>query len=61
MRHLLSGLVSWMKHVSVGHTADAERDELKRWAQTEYGKDWVFAYNYMLTHKGRAPTYGEFA
>lgn len=34
-----------------------ERDMLT-WAQTEYKKDWRYAYQYMLEHKGRAPTVG---
>jgi len=34
-----------------------ERDMLT-WAQTEYKKDWQYAYQYMLQHKGRAPTIG---
>ena len=32
--------------------------ELKSWARNEYGKDWVFAYNYMLEHDGKPPHAG---
>lgn len=60
MRHLISGLVSWMKHVNVVST-NTSHEELKRWAQTEYGKDWIFAYNYMLANRGKAPKHQEFA
>ena len=58
MRHIISGLMSWITHVVTSrNTAKVGREELKRWATTEYGKDWFFACNYMLTHNGRAPTY----
>jgi len=59
MRHLISGFMSWMKHLTVAPAVS--RAELKRWAQTEYGKDWIYAYNYMLNHNGRAPQNREFA
>ena len=29
--------------------------ELLTYAKTEYGKDWQYAYQYMLTHNGRGP------
>ena len=61
MRHLLSELMSWMTHViTTRNSSKVGRAELKRWAQTEYGKDWFFAYNYMLSHNGRAPNYDTF-
>jgi len=25
------------------------------WAKTEYGSDWRYAYEYMITHDGKAP------
>ena len=34
------------------------KQELKSWARNEYGKDWVFAYNYMLEHDGKPPHAG---
>lgn len=52
MTHLISGLMSW---VNSGSTK-SYRSELLTWAKTEYSNDWEFAYNYMLTHNGRAPT-----
>ena len=33
----------------------AYRNDLLTWAKTEYSNDWEFAYNYMLTNKGKAP------
>ena len=32
--------------------------EMLTFAKTEYGKDWLFAYHYMLDHAGRAPKMG---
>ena len=32
--------------------------EMLTYAKTEYGKDWQFAYQYMLTHEGRGPKAG---
>ena len=55
MTHLISGLMSWMKH---GMT-DRHRNDLLTWAQTEYKQDWKYAYYFMLTHDGRAPTHRE--
>ena len=54
MTHLISGLMSWMKR-----DKRTSRDELLTWAQTEYKKDWRFAYQFMLDHNGRAPTIRE--
>lgn len=34
-----------------------ERDMLT-WAKTEYGKDWQYAYQYMLSNNGKPPTIG---
>mgnify|MGYP000294696094 FL=1 len=32
--------------------------EMLTYAKTEYGKDWQFAYHYMLDHAGQAPKMG---
>ena len=34
--------------------------EMLTFAKTEYGKDWRYAYSYMLTHGGRGPRAGVF-
>jgi hypothetical protein len=34
--------------------------EMLTYAKTEYGKDWQYAYSYMLTHGGRGPRAGVF-
>ena len=52
MTHFMSGLMSWMNR-------DKRRNELLTWAQTEYKKDWRFAYQFMLDHNGRAPSHRE--
>ena len=52
MTHFISGLMSWMNR-------DSRRNELLTWAQTEYKKDWRFAYQFMLDHGGRAPNHRE--
>ena len=44
--------MSWMNR-------DSRRNELLTWAQTEYKKDWRFAYQFMLDHGGRAPNHRE--
>ena len=33
----------------------AYNNTLVTYAKIEYGKDWQYAYNYMLEHKGSAP------
>ena len=58
MTHFLSGLMSWMKSGD-GFTNDRSRNELMTWARTEYKNDWRYAYDFMLSHNGRAPTYAE--
>lgn len=30
-------------------------DSYRIWAKTEYGSDWQYAYEYMITHNGKAP------
>ena len=32
--------------------------EMLTYAKTEYGKDWQYAYQYMLSHKGHGPRAG---
>ncbi len=32
--------------------------EMLTFAKTEYGKDWCYAYHYMLDHSGQAPRMG---
>ena len=32
--------------------------EMLTFAKTEYGKDWRYAYHYMLDHSGQAPRMG---
>ena len=32
--------------------------EMLTYAKTEYGRDWQYAYQYMLTHEGRGPRAG---
>jgi hypothetical protein len=53
MTHLISGLMSWMKNGSTN------RNDLLTWAKTEYGKDWRFAYEFMLKNNGRGPNLSE--
>jgi|TARA_A100001015_G_scaffold168194_1_gene186944 hypothetical protein len=53
MTHLIGGLMSWMNS---GMT-QCHRNDLLTWAKTEYKKDWQYAYNFMLDHKGRAPSH----
>jgi len=52
MTHLISGLMSWMK-------SGNSRNDLLTWAKTEYGKDWRFAYEFMLNNNGRGPNLSE--
>jgi len=35
------------------------KDDLKTWAQLEYGKDWRFAYNFLVDNNGKPPRKGE--
>ena len=32
--------------------------EMLTFAKTEYGKDWQYAYSYMLSHNGAGPRIG---
>ena len=39
------------------HSPEWDRDMLI-WAKTEYGKDWQYAYQYMINNNGKSPTLG---
>tara|TARA_B100000212_G_scaffold335354_1_gene307206 strand:- start:1241 stop:1423 length:183 start_codon:yes stop_codon:yes gene_type:complete len=56
VERLFDGLVSLLGQK--GFAKNALEKELLTYAKTEYGKDWQYAYQYMLTHKGRGPTMG---
>ena len=51
---LFTGLVSLLGYRS----QTTFEKEMLTYAKTEYGKDWRFAYQYMLTHEGRGPKMG---
>lgn len=51
---LFTGLVSLLGYRS----QTTFEKEMLTYAKTEYGKDWQFAYQYMLTHEGRGPKAG---
>ena len=52
---LFNGLVSLLGNPS---PSKAFEKEMLTYAKTEYGKDWQYAYSYMLTHKGKGPRMG---
>ena len=54
-KETFSGLVSILGNPLP--TRKFER-EMLTYAKTEYGKDWQFAYHYMLDHAGQAPKMG---
>jgi hypothetical protein len=56
-KETFSGLVSIL-----GNPLPARKfeREMLTYAKTEYGKDWRFAYQYMLDHNGSAPRAGVF-
>jgi hypothetical protein len=54
-RETFSGLVSLLGNPLP--TRKFEK-EMLTYAKTEYGKDWQYAYSYMLTHGGQAPRAG---
>ena len=56
VERLFDGLVSLLGQK--GFAKNAFEKEMLTYAKTEYGKDWQYAYQYMLTHKGRGPTMG---
>ena len=51
---LFTGLVSLLGYRS----QSAFEKEMLTYAKTEYGNDWRYAYQYMLTHEGRGPKAG---
>ncbi len=52
---LFNGLVSLLGNPS---PSKAFEKEMLTYAKTEYGKDWQYAYHYMLSHGGRGPRAG---
>ena len=52
---LFNGLVSLLGSFRTPRSAFEK--EMLTYAKTEYGKDWQYAYNFMLDHKGRAPSH----
>lgn len=55
VERLFTGLVSLLGNPSPTRTFEKE---MLTYAKTEYGKDWRYAYEYMLTHKGAGPKMG---
>lgn len=55
MKHLISGLMSWMKS-DTAPTQVLGRTDLETWAKTEYKDDWQYAYHFMLNNPGKAPS-----
>ena len=51
---LFAGLVSLLGYRS----QTTFEKEMLTYAKTEYGRDWQYAYQYMLTHDGRGPRAG---
>ena len=54
-RETFAGLVSLLGNPS---PSKAFEKEMLTYAKTEYGKDWQYAYSYMLSHGGRGPRAG---
>ena len=54
VERLLTGLVSLLGYRS----QTTFEKEMLTYAKTEYGRDWQYAYQYMLTHNGRGPRAG---
>jgi hypothetical protein len=52
---LFNGLVSLLGNPS---PSKAFEKEMLTYAKTEYGKDWQYAFHYMLTHQGKGPKMG---
>ena len=55
VERLFDGLVSLLGQRGV---KNAFEKEMLTYAKTEYGKDWQYAYQYMLSHKGQGPKMG---
>jgi len=54
-QQLFKGLVSLLGSRSPNSTFEKE---MLTYAKTEYGRDWQYAYQYMLSHNGQAPRAG---
>ena len=54
VERLITGLVSLLGYRS----QTTFEKEMLTYAKTEYGRDWQYAYQYMLTHDGRGPRAG---
>ena len=54
-QYITTGLMSMFGNKSPKTTFE---QEMLTYAKTEYGKDWQYAYHYMLTHKGKGPKMG---
>jgi len=52
---LFTGFMSLLGNPSPSGTFEKE---MLMYAKTEYGKDWRYAYEYMLSHKGHGPKMG---
>ena len=55
VERLFTGLVSLLGNPS---PSKAFEKEMLTYAKTEYGRDWQYAYQYMITHKGQGPRMG---
>ena len=54
VERLFTGLVSLLGYRS----QTTFEKEMLTYAKTEYGKDWQYAYHFMLTHNGQGPKMG---
>ena len=52
---LFNGLVSLLGNPLLSQKFEKE---MLTYAKTEYGRDWQYAYQYMITHKGQGPRMG---
>ena len=55
VERLFDGLVSLLGQRG---GKNAFEKEMLTYAKTEYGRDWQYAYQYMLSHKGQGPKMG---
>ena len=54
-KETFTGLVSLLGNPLLSQKFEKE---MLTYAKTEYGKDWQYAYAYMLSHGGRGPRAG---
>ena len=54
VERLFTGLVSLLGYRS----QTTFEKEMLTYAKTEYGRDWQYAYHFMLTHNGQGPKMG---